>query len=500
MKLQYANLVSNFGSRLFFAISSFICIPIMLKFIGIEAYGLIGFFNILSTFFGLLDFGFTGALNREVASLSAISKNPGEIKNLVRSLEVIFWIMGGVIGVILIASVDFIASRWISPEHLTPSIVRSVLILMSISLVSQWPFTIYSNVLMGLEKQVVNNGLITIFNAARNFGGLFVLWIVNGNIEAYFLYQIGVNIVQTIVGMITVWKILPCHEIKARFDWDQLKKIKGYAAGMFLLALLSFCMMNMDKIILSRILSLDAFGCYILAVNFAAVLYVIISPIFATYFPRLTQLVALKEEQGLKCIYHESCQIMSVLLLPAALTLAAFAPEILFFWTRNHELTQKSYEIVRYLIIGTAFNGLMNIPYALQLAHGVTKYSIYQNIVSIALLFPLTIWMSIQFGVKGAILTWVIHNVGCILIMAPLFHYKFLQKEHRFWCIYDVMIPLMTGGCVVVLARWLFPVFSSIYLAIPTIGACFLMAIFASLMVTKAARKKLQLMPNLVEK
>jgi len=491
MKLQYANLISNLGSKFFLALSSFICIPIILKFIGIEAYGLIGFFNILSTLFGLLDFGFAGALNREVASLSASSRNPQQIRNLVRSLEVVFWATGALIGCILITSVDFIAGKWITPGQLSPDVVKTALVLMSISLVSQWPFTIYSNVLMGIEKQVLSNALIVIFTAIRNFGGAFFLWYMDGNIQAYFLFQIAVNTVQTITGMIVVWKILPHPEFPARFDWAEVKRIRSYATGMSLLAVLSFFMMNIDKLILSKILNLDSFGYYVLAANFATLLYMVISPIFSTYFPRLTQLIVLNRKEELKHIYHEGCQIMSILLLPAALTIALFAPEILFLWTRNTEVSQKSYEIVRYLVIGTACNGLMNMPYALQLAHGITKYSVYQNLISVILLIPLTIWSALHFGIKGAVLTWVAHNIGCVIIMAPFFHYKFLEKDHRSWCLYDVFYPLIASCSVVLLFKWLLPEFSSRYIGIPLMGGVVCFAALASLLVTTASRRKI---------
>lgn len=491
MKLQYVNLISNLGSKFFLAASSFICIPFVLKFIGIEAYGLIGFFNILSLLIGLLDFGFTGALNREVASLSARERNSQQIRNLVRSLEIVFWGMSGLIGCILLSSLDLIAGKWITPGTLSPHIVKTALVLMSVSLVSQWPFTIYSNVLMGMEKQVLNNALVMVFTAFRNFGGVFFLWAVDGNIQAYFLFQIGINAIQTMAGMILVWKILPNPEIKAKLDWMELKKIRGYATGMSLLAFLSFFMMNIDKIILSKILNLSSFGYYVLAANCASVLYMVISPIFLTYFPRLTQLTVLENRDELKRIYHESCQIMSILLFPAAITLAFFAPEILFLWTNNHEVSQKSYEIVRYLVLGTMCNGLMNMPYALQLANGVTRYSVYQNILSIILLVPLTIWSALHFGVKGAVLTWVVHNVGCVLIMAPFFHNKFLGKDNRSWYFYDILFPLIATSSVVCICKWFLPPLSSRYIGIPVLGLVVLFAMVAAAMVATASRKKI---------
>ena len=479
MSLQHANLASNFAARIFVGLSSFICIPFILKFIGVESYGLMGFFNLMSTFLTLLDFGFTGALNREVAAFSASQNTPKELRNLVKTLEILFWGLGLIIGCVLLLSVGVIAQNWITSSTLSPTLIHHVLLLMSISLVSQWPFTIYSNILMGLEKQVLNNTLIILFTACRHFGGLLVLWLVSANIETYFIYQIGVNLLQTVVGRIVAWRKLPPSQEKPSFDRTQLKRIKGYAAGMSLVSLLSFFMIHIDKIILSKILHLDSFGYYLLASNLASMLYVIISPIFATYFPRLTHLAVLKNKEELAHTYHESCQIMSTLLLPAALTIFFFSPEILYAWTQSADVTQKSYDIVRYLVLGTALNGLMNMPYAIQLAHGITRYTIFQNIISIIVLIPCTLWMASVYGAKGAATTWVVHNVGCILIMGPFFHYKFLKGEFRKWSLYDIGLPLLVSAAVIIIGRWSLPTFSNIYTTIFWISVMGLAALLA---------------------
>jgi hypothetical protein len=51
-------------------------------------------------------------------------------------------------------------------------------------------------------------------------------------------------------------------------------------------------------------------------------------------------------------------------------------------------LSQNVYLIASILLFGTFINGLMNPPYALQLANGWTKLNLYSNLVAIAIILP----------------------------------------------------------------------------------------------------------------
>ena len=78
---------------------SLVFVPLYIKFMGIESYGLVGIFASLFALFGLLDMGLSTTLNRELARLSAVPDRAGEMRNLVRTLEIIYWGMAVVIGI-----------------------------------------------------------------------------------------------------------------------------------------------------------------------------------------------------------------------------------------------------------------------------------------------------------------------------------------------------------------------------------------------------------------
>src|ERR1700693_5376812 len=85
------NVLVNFLGRGWGAFLSIAFTPLYIKFLGMEAYGLIGVFITLQALLGILDMGLGTAANREMAVLSAGEGNVPQIRNFVRTLEWIYW-------------------------------------------------------------------------------------------------------------------------------------------------------------------------------------------------------------------------------------------------------------------------------------------------------------------------------------------------------------------------------------------------------------------------
>ena len=72
------NITANFVGRAWGVVSVYIFIPLYLKFLGVEAYGLVGFYATLMGVLAFADMGLTATLNREMARLSTRKDSTGE--------------------------------------------------------------------------------------------------------------------------------------------------------------------------------------------------------------------------------------------------------------------------------------------------------------------------------------------------------------------------------------------------------------------------------------
>ncbi len=454
MSLIRKNIAANYAGSFWTAVMSVIFIPLYIKFMGIESFALVGVFVSMRAAFNIFDIGLSASMTREMARLSAVDPTGHERRDLARTLEIIYWIVALLLGLIVVVLAGPIADYWVKPEHLDPSVVKQAIMITGAVVALQWPVSFYSGGLRGLDCQVTLNVITCAGSTLRGLGSVAVLWLISPTIQAYFLFQIAASAVHTFCLAGAFWLSLPGRNTPAGFSLAHLKRIWRFSAGMTGISVTGMLLTQTDKIILSRMLPLKLFGYYTLAWTVSATLLRIIDPVDAGVYPTLTRLAAQRNERELSDMYHKSTQMEVVLLVPAALALIFFGQSILSVWSGNAELAQRTALILSILAIGTCLNGLVHIPYLTQLAYGWTSLAFYQQIVSVIVLIPLMVMLTHAYQGTGAAYVWVIFNAGYLLAAIQVMHKRILPGAKREWYVYDVGIPT-AGALVVAFAGWM---------------------------------------------
>ena len=417
---------------------------------GIEAYGIVGFYTTISILLTVLDFGLSTTLNREIAK-NHHSQNAQEIRDLTRTLEIVYWIIAVCVGIFLFILISYFSKDWSYKISFLSKFY------MGIAVCFQMPFALYSGGLIGLKQQVLLNTIITISSTFRWAGAFAILYFISPTITLFFIWQIIINFSQTIITAIFLWRHLPCRTQFAKFNKLSLIKVKNFATGITIITILSIILTQTDKIILAKLLPLETFGYYSLATMIANSINFFSAPICTTFFPRFTNLHFDKTEEPLKNTYHIGCQLMTVIVLPVAALLIFFSPEIVYLWTHNAITITKTSSIISLLTIGYLFNVFVQLPYFLQLSYGWTKLAVCQNIFGIILLIPLLLIGIHILGVIGAAIIWIMLNLGYILITIPIMHKKLLTSEKKAWYFKDVLLPCLGILPILIISRYFFP-------------------------------------------
>ena len=420
-------------------------IPLYIKFLGIEAWAVVGIYISLQTFCALLDLGLSATLNRELARLSVREDTAQEMSNLVRTLELIYWALAILIGVSIFALAPLIANHWVQAHQLSPETIKNAIRIMGLALSLQWPFGLYSGGLLGLQRQVLLSGINIAIATVRGLGAILILWRFSSTLQAFFFWQVAIGLLQTCLAGWFLRNSLPRAETGPSFQRQLLWSRWRFAAGIGGTTVMAVILLQMDKVILSRLLTLEMFGYYVLASAVAMGIYLLVAPVFSALYPRFTQLVSLGDHDGLKQLYHDSCQLMSAVVLPIAIVIAFFSREILLLWTGNPTTANYTHLILSLLVIGTALHGLMHLPYALQFAYGWTKLAFYINMVAVLVLAPSIVVMASYYGAVGAALVWVILHCTVVLVGVQLIHRRLLKGEQWKWYFEDVGLPLVVS-------------------------------------------------------
>jgi len=457
MSVIKQNIIANFGSKAWQALMSLAFVPLYIKFMGIESYGLIGLFISLQAVFSLMDMGLSTTINKELARLSVLTGKMQEMRDLVRTLELLYWGIAVLIGLVVVNLAGPIAHYWVKTDELSPETVQNTLIIIGWVMAFEWPLSLYSGGLMGLQKQVLLGGIHVFASTLKSLGAVLVLWLISPTIQAFFLWQIFTSMAYTTMTAIYLWRQLPRTDQRSHFRKDLLHRIWRFAAGMTGISVTTIVLTQADKIILSKILPLRVFGYYTLATVVASTLYYFIGPVYSALFPRFSQLVSSQDQNSLSDLYHRGCQLMSVMILPAAIVVSLFSREILLLWTGDPATVEKAHIIVSILIVGTALNGIMTLPYGLQLAHGWTKLTLNTNLVASLIMVPLIYFLALKYGAAGAASAWVFLNAGYMLISIQIMHSRLLKGEQWRWYFNDTALPVVSALIIAISWRFFIP-------------------------------------------
>ena len=422
-------------------------LPWYVRLLGIESYALVGFYTMLYAVVIRLELGLGTTFNREVAQRSTSSDDAQRLRDLLRTLEIVYWSMAVVIGCAIAALAPVISRHWLQAQGLRPDEVQHAVLMMGVMMATQWPISLYEGGLRGKQRQVELNLVGATAATVRGAGALAVLTFLTPSVTAFFSWQAAVNVVHSVILALMMRRALPRSGAPARFRRASLLHVWRFAAGVGTVSVLSLVLMQLDKILLSKLLPLTAFGYYSIASAVVGSLAIIAGPLFETMFPRLSDLVARGDETAIRRLYHASCQFTAALVLPAGAALVCYGLPILLLWLHDANTARSIHVVVALLAIGTTANVLMILPLALQYAYGWTTLSIYKNVVAVVVLIPTLIALVLSFGTIGAAVSWIALNVAYLCIEIPIMHRRVLTRSARSFYLRDLGRPLLiTAG------------------------------------------------------
>jgi O-antigen/teichoic acid export membrane protein len=485
------NLIANYLGQGWSALMGLAFIPLYIKYLGIEAYGLIGLFALLQAGLGLLDMGITPTLSREMARFTAGSQSRESIRDLLRSIEIIAICIAIIIACGVALGAVWIATSWLRAESLSTDGIAKALTIMGVVTALRFIEGIYRSAIVGLQRQVLFNAINSAMATLRGLGAVGILAMVSPTIGAFFIWQGFVSFATLTILAATTYHTLSKGERSGRFSWSALRRIWRFAGGMLGITVLTLLLTQADKILLSKLLSLSDYGHYTLAATAAGVLYMLITPITQAIFPRLCELHVRDDKIALAETYHQGAQLVSVVAGSAAIVIIVYSETCLVLWTQNIELGQQIAPLLSILMLGNLLNGLMWMPYQLQLAHGWTSLAVRINIVAVVAIIPAILMVVPRYGAEGAAWVWVGLNTGYLLLGALFMYRRILQEEKWQWYMHDVLKPLIAALLGAGLVYQLWPTSNGsldLFLQL-TLASC--ASISASLLAANRARDRL---------
>lgn len=435
------NIFFGYLSQVYLIVISVIMLPLYIKYMGAEAYGLVGFYAVLQGLFALLDFGLTPAISRQTAYYNAGEISKLNFLKIFRSLNIIFLIIAFMGMLLIIYFNEYIAFNWLNSKNLSRDVLVFSVNIMAILVALKWMMGLYKGVLIGFELIEWLSKFNIIIASFRYLGVFPFMFFLGFNIKIYFIYQLVVLIFEFIFLFYKSRKKLPIISEKELIGWS-LKPIKKILKFSSIIAFTSFIWVilnNLDKMILSSMLLLSEYGYFTLAVIVAGGVIQINTPISSVIMPRLAKLNALNKNKELEDTYIFFTQFVTIVVVTAGIVLSQLANQVLYIWTGDISLSEKVSPILELYAIGNVFVVLSAFCYYLQYAKGNLKYHLIGNIINICLVIPSIIYFSSHYGVMGAGWVWLISQFIYLLCWVTFVHHKINPTINLRW--YRAFLP-----------------------------------------------------------
>lgn len=433
------NIVANYIGQIYAMLIGILLVPLYIKYMGVEAYGLIGFYVVLQVWFQLLDLGLTPTIAREVARFRGGAIDALSLKSLFQVLVVLFFVAALLGAAVLMISADYISSSWLHAQRLPRDEVRHSIMLMAVIISLRWIGGLYRGAINGFEQLVWLNGFNIIVATAR-FGLVIPLLIYVGTATTkFFSLQLVIALIEVVTLIVKTYRLMPKVVTRKRqnWEWGQLSIVLKFSLTVAFTNLLWAFVMQSDKLVLSRSLILSDYGYFMIAVQMASGVLVLSTPIIGAVQPRMTKMTAEGNESGFISLYRKATQLITVITISSSLLIGFFSEQVLWAWTGDRQIAQRVAPVAMLYALGNGIAAIRNLCVALQIAKGDLKLYMFESVIFITVFLPSLQWLAAKYGLIGAGYAWLGAQAIFFSFWIPLVHRRFIKGFHVSWLVQD---------------------------------------------------------------
>lgn len=396
------NTLINLTGQLLPLLVGMVTIPMLIKGLGIERFGVLTLAWMFIGYFSLFDLGLGRALTQIVSNRSGNEEAMG-LPGLVWSALAVMAIVGvagsvvaGLLSPVLIAKVFKMSDP-----------LRQESLLAFYFLAASIPIVVLSSGFVGILAAYQRFDLI---NAVRLPLGLatFVLPLLMlpfSSSIAYITLLLALSrLASCLVQYGLCLRVIPGLGKERRFMPEALKPLLGLGGWMTVTNIIGPLMVYLDRFVIGAVISVTAVAHYATPYEIVTKLWIVPSALAATLFPafaanqtgdpgRTVQLLS----KGIAAIF--------VMTFPIVLVLVTFSQEGLTLWL-GKDFADKSTLVSQWLAVGVFINCLAQVVFALVQGRGRPDLTAKIHLLELVVYLPLLGWGLQRYGIVGAAAAW----------------------------------------------------------------------------------------------
>jgi O-antigen/teichoic acid export membrane protein len=450
------NILANLLGGAWITALTLVITPLQVKILGIESYGLVGFISTLQVVFTGFDFGLSSTLTRELAADHSVNRSNSV--QLVSSASTIYWVFAMVIGVALVVAAEPIAKYWFKPGATTIGELVDGLQAIGVYLAFRWPVALYCGILSGLQRLDALNIVKVATASLRLLGGIVVL-LIAPSLQAFLWWTVFSALIEVCAYAFACSRHFPAMRWRPGVSWSEIKRVWSFSLSMNLLAIQAVLVVQLDRLLVSKMLSLESLGYYTLAYNAAAGILLIISAVSSATLPSFAAAYGNRKTEQLLQRYDSANRAVLFASGCATFALVFFGEELLSLWV-NPVAASAAWQPLALLALGFFASAAVSNSYNVAVAAGRPRLLLKVSLLCAIPYALLLYWMIREFGRNGAAAAWLVLNLAYLGLLLPAVYRKILVASSLSWFV-RTLLPFAALGLLsfavpkLVLSMWL---------------------------------------------
>jgi O-antigen/teichoic acid export membrane protein len=393
----------------------FLAARFLFRGLGEDAFGLILFATTLNAVMAnVLDLGLTATTVRVVA---VHRRDVGYVVAYVRTATLLYWSVYVLLVCAAYLTVPAIVTHWIHLSTLSPASAAPALFILLTGAFSSLPRNLYSSLFRGLQRMEFNNVIEVGLNAVQQVGTVAIL-VFGGGLMTVALWMLLVYAVAALTYLALLTRFLPVGALLPGFSRQAVADQWKYAASVGGSSVLSAAFVQSDKVVVSKLLPLSAFGYYTFAWTAVWRVAALATVVSQAAFPSLAALIQSGDRPR---VVEQFRRLQDVVCYATAVPIAALGFMALpaFGYLFGTRVAESLLTPVLLLCLAYYMHATLIMLMAVAGAAGRPDLLTRLNLIAVFTFLPALVLLVIFFGLTGAGLAWLSYYVLAYCYLVP---------------------------------------------------------------------------------
>jgi O-antigen/teichoic acid export membrane protein len=397
---------------------SFIATPIVIRLLGAEGYGVFALIGLLPTYLAFADFGM-GMASTKFGS-EAFGDNDFEKEaEVVRTTATIAFLISSPIAIALILFSYDIAKLLNVPDRLLGDASLG-LKFTCLTFVIGFLNNIFNSPQLARLRMDLNTLVTSAFRLLGTIGVPVALYLGGGIAVAASVLTVTAFL--TLIGHIIISGRLNPSLYRLWIAPQSVVGLLKFGGGLALSAIAAVLLVNLEKLVLTKVTSVQTFAYYTVAFTLANMATNFTGAMAQSLMPAFAQLLSPGKSDQLNSLFIKGLRINIFGLLPVVAGLVVVAKPFLTLWA-GEDFGRESIWPFYILLFGLIFNLNAYVPGTLLIAAGRSDILAKLYWLELVPFVVVAILLTTYFGASGAAAAWTIR------VVTDCFVFFFLAKR-----------------------------------------------------------------------